>query len=55
MTKDEANRKSKDWHQLSMVCWCRDGRLCTACRSQDAIKAEVEAAGWNLFTLERKS
>lgn len=53
MDKDELNRLSQRWHDLSYVCWCRTGRTCSACAEQDAIQAKATAAGWNLFTKQR--
>lgn len=54
MTFDKMKELKKQWRDLSMVCWCRGDSLCSACRSQDAIKAECEAAGWNMFTEKKK-
>lgn len=53
MTESEVKALAKRWQDLSMVCWCRDGRLCSACREQDGIKAQAEADGWNIFTMQR--
>jgi hypothetical protein len=52
VTKSEAQALSDRWHDLSTICFCRDGHLCSACCEQDNINERATANGWNIFTMK---